>query len=130
MAHRDLPAAQRIMLYLVALGFAFGAATHALDFVHFGWWPYRFGPPSLNLFWNALVALDAAIVVLIVTGRRMAGLALASVVMIADVAANTYAWLELGFSAFVVSVPLQSAFLGFVLITAIVARRHRSSHLT
>jgi len=130
MAHRDLPATQRTMLYLVALGFAFGTATHTLDFVHFGWWPYRFGPLPLNIFWNALVVLDAAIVVLIVAGWRTAGLALASLVMIADVAANTYAWLGLGFSAFAVSVPLQSAFLGFVLITAIVASRHRASHLT
>ena len=128
MAYRDLPAAQRIALYLVALGFAFGAATHALDFVHFGWWPYRFGPPLLNVFWNALVVLDAAVVVLILTGWRAAGLAVASVVMIADVAANTYAWLGLGFGAFAISVPLQSAFLGLVLITAIVSRRRRSSH--
>lgn len=118
------------MLYLVALGFGFGAATHALDFVHFGWWPYRFGPLPLNVFWNALVVLDATIVVLIVAGRRIAGLALASSVMIVDVAANTYAWLGLGFSAFAVSVPLQSAFLGFVLMTTIVTRRHRTSHLT
>lgn len=128
MAYRDLPAAQRIMLYLVALGFAFGAATHALGFVHYGWWPYRFGPPLLNVFWNALVVLDAAVVVVIVAGRRAAGLALASAVMIADVAANSYAWLGLGFGAFAISVPLQSAFLGFVLITAIVSRHPRSSH--
>jgi hypothetical protein len=78
MAYRDLPAVERIALYLIALGFAFGAGTHALDFVHFGWWPYRFGPPPLNVFWNALVGLDAAIVVLILAGLRTAGLTMAS----------------------------------------------------
>jgi hypothetical protein len=115
------------MLYLVALGFLFGSATHALDFVHFGWWPYRFGPPPLNIFWNALVVLDAAIAGLIFAGWRVAGLASASIVMIADVAANTYAWLGLGFDAFAISVPVQSAFLGLVLATSIVSRGPRPS---
>jgi hypothetical protein len=127
MALRDLPIAERIALHLIALGFAFGTVTHGLDFIRFGWWPYRFGPPPLNVLWNALVVLDAAVVGLILSRRWTEGLGLAVLVMIVDVAANSYAWLGLGFDAFATSVPLQTVFLVFILATAAVFWRGRPS---
>ncbi len=123
MRYRDLRLAERIALALVVLGFAFGAGSHALDFIRFGWLPYRFGPPVLNCFWNALVLLDGFVVGLLLAGRRRAGLAMATVVMIVDVAANSYAWFGLGFDGFAVSVPLQTAFLGVVLATTLLLWR-------
>lgn len=44
-----------------------------------------------------------------------AGLALAAIIMVCDVAANSYAFFVLGIEGFAVALPLQAAFLGFVL---------------
>ncbi|MBW8842733.1 MAG: hypothetical protein JF608_13215 [Sphingomonadales bacterium] len=71
--------------------------------------------------------LDAAVVGLILSRRWTEGLWLAVLVMIVDIAANSYAWLGLGFDAFATSVPLQTVFLVFILATAIVFWRGRSS---
>lgn len=108
-------AAERFALAVLIAGFAFGAATHGLDFVRFGFAPYRFGPPALNLFWNALVLLDAAVVALLLFGWRRAGLMLGAGILMLDVAANSYAWAALGLDEFATAVPLQAAFLGFLL---------------
>ena len=102
---------ERAVVAVIVLAFAFGTVTHALDFLRFGWAPYRFGPPLLNLFWNALVALDAIIVGLFVARMRRSALVAALTVMVADVAANSYAWRWLDLPEFATSVPIQSAFL-------------------
>ena len=104
----------RVLLMVLVAGFGWGTATHAADFVRHGWWPYRFGPLALNLFWNALVFLDAAVVALLVSGRRRAGLALGAAVMAVDVAVNSYAWRGLGIGDFATAVPVQAAFAGFL----------------
>ncbi|MBW6522995.1 hypothetical protein KZ810_05750 [Sphingomonas sp. RHCKR47] len=99
-------------------GFAWGTLTHAIDWWRFGWWPYRFGPPLANAFWNALVLLDAVTVALLMRHIARGGVAMAAAVMIADVTANIYAWQVLGFERFAISVAFQAAFLGYVLGTA------------
>jgi hypothetical protein len=108
---------QQILLAIWLLGFGFGALTHAFDYVRYGWFPYRFGPPAANLFWNALPFLDALVVVLLLRWRR-AGVAAGILLMIADVFVNFWAWRALHIDAFAVSVPLQAAFLLFLLVSA------------
>ncbi len=108
----------RVALAIYAACFAIGAFNHARDFWLTGWRPYAWAPAVLEAFWTALVLLDAAVIVLILTGCRRAGVALAAGIMIADVAANTHAWLTLDIPAFAFAVPLQTAFLGYVLGSA------------
>lgn len=105
----------RLLLGVIALGFAIGFITHALDFWWFGWAPYTFGPSALNLFWNALVALDAAVLVLLALGRRRWALGLGLAIMLGDVAANSYAWAGLGLTDFAPALVAQSGFLGLLL---------------
>lgn len=95
---------------------AFAAATlfHASDIVRGGWLPYRFAPLPLNMFWTSLTLLDPAVVVALLAGWRRSGLTLALLIMITDVAANSYALYGLGYPAFAISLQLQTAFLGFV----------------
>ena len=69
----------------------------------------------LEAFWTALMFLDAAVVFLLIFGKRRLGLLLALVIMTLDVAANSYAALVLRIAGFEVALPLQSAFLGFVI---------------
>lgn len=102
-----------MMLGVYVLCFAAGATNHLRDFLARGPRPYAGVPLPLEVFWSALLFLDLCVVVLLLGGRRRAGLALAAAVMIADVAANTTAtvllrW-EIGWA-----LVLQSLFLGFV----------------
>ncbi|MEG3088136.1 hypothetical protein [Sphingomonas sp. PB4P5] len=106
---------EKILLGAIGLGFAIGCITHALDFWWFGWAPYAFGPPALNLFWNSLVLLDGAVIVLLVIGRRRWALGLALAIMLGDVAANSYAWAALGLIEFQPALVAQSGFLGLLL---------------
>ncbi len=97
-----------------------------MGILRFGWWPYRYGPVALTLFWNTLVLLDAIVIVVLLT-RRRAGLAVGSAVMTLDVAANSYAWRVLGYDGFHIAVPIQAAFLVLLLTTwRTLAGRHRA----
>ena len=107
--------AEPVAIGVIALGFAIGAMTHASDFWFYGWAPYRFGPPLLNGFWNALIVFDIAVLGLLISGWRRPALVLAVIVMLCDVAANFYAWRVLGLSDFALSLIPQAAFLGFLL---------------
>jgi hypothetical protein len=102
---------------LVAGGLAIGAAFHAVDVIHYGWWPYAFGPAPLNLFWNLLLPLDLGLIALL-AWRWRAGLVTTAVLMVADVTVNAYAWLILGFDAFAGAVPVQAGFAAAVLALA------------
>ena len=99
-------------IYVACFGIA--VLTHAFDFVQRGWLPYRLGPLPLRAFWNALIALDAAIVLLLLMGRLRSGLVLALTVITLDVAANTYGMVGLGLPGFEVPLLFQTAVLGFV----------------
>ena len=63
---------------------------------------------------TAEIGAEAAIATLLSRFRR-SGLLLAAAIMMADVAANTYALVALNIRAFSLAVPLQAIFLGFVL---------------
>ena len=99
-------------MYLVCFGV--GALNHARDFLARGWRPYAFAPAPVEVFWTALIGLDLAVMLLLLTGRRRTGVALAVAVMVADVAVNSDVAWRLGFG-FGYALQLQSLFLGFVL---------------
>jgi hypothetical protein len=106
---------QRIALGVYVACFAIGTVSHALDFLLLGLRPYSWGPPMLEAFWSSLVVLDPIAAGLLLFGQRRAGLALAAIIMVCDVAANGYAFFVLGIEGFAIALPLQAAFLGFVL---------------
>jgi hypothetical protein len=106
---------QRIALGVYVACFTIGTISHALDFAVLGLRPYSWGPPLLEAFWSSLVLLDPAAAGLLLFGKRRAGLVLAATIMVCDVAANSYAFFVLGIEGFAVALPLQAAFLGFVL---------------
>lgn len=107
--------AQLIALSVYIVCFAIGTISHALDFWTLGLRPYSSAPPVIEAFWSSLVVLDLAAAALLLLGKRRSGLALAAIIMVCDVAANTYASLTLGIEGFAIALPLQAAFLGFVL---------------
>jgi hypothetical protein len=112
---RESSLVRKIALAVYMLCFTVAAAFHAIDVIRRGLLPYDFAPALLNWFWTLLTLADPAVVLLLLTGRRRTGLALAFVLMLLDVSANSYALLGLGYPEFAVSLMLQSAFLGFVL---------------
>jgi len=107
--------AQRIALGVYVACFTIGTISHALDFWALGLRPYSWGPPLLEAFWSSLVVLDPVAAGLLLLGKRRAGLVLAAAIMVCDVVANSYAFFVLGIEGFAVALPLQAAFLGFVL---------------
>jgi len=108
-------AAKAVALGVLILGFAWGTFTHALDFMTFGWMPYRIAGPAMNAFWNALVFLDAIVLALLLSPLRRCALVAAALLMIADVGVNSYAAFALDIPGFAVGVAFQAAFLGFIL---------------
>lgn len=109
---------ERIIIWVYVLAFAAATAFHASDIIRGGWLPYRFAPLFLNSYWTALLFLDALVVGLLLGGWLRSALSLAVAIMVTDVAANSYAFLGLGFAEFAISLQLQTAFLGFVLGSA------------
>jgi hypothetical protein len=109
---------ERIALTIYILCFAEGTINHLLDFISGGWAPYHLGPSFLRVFWTLLVVLDPAVIALLISGWRRTGLLAACGLMLADVAANSYASFVLHYQGFAVALPLQTLFLGFVLGSA------------
>lgn len=112
--HQDgLP--RRISLSIYVICFGIGVVTHTLDFLA-GWpRPYSWAPALLEIFWSALILLDALVIIMLLTRRLKSGLMLSAAIMLADVLANSYAFLIMRLSSFAFSLPLQAIFLGFVL---------------
>lgn len=90
----------RIVFGIYLAGFGVGAFNHARDFIAYGSRPYNWGPNLLETFWTSLIVLDLLAIALLLSRHRQAGLLLASIIMIADVAANTYALVILRIPAF------------------------------
>lgn len=109
---------QRAVLGVYVACFAVGAFNHGRDFLSYGSRPYNWAPALLEAFWSALLFLDLATIGLLLLGKLRVGLALAVAIMISDVAANSYGFFVLGIPGFKVALPLQAAFLGFVLGSA------------
>ena len=108
----------RVALAVYVVCFGVGAVNHARDFLTYGWRPYDWGPLLFEVFWSLLIVFDSLVIALIIFGRRRLGLSLAVFTMVTDVAVNAYAWKFLDFEGFASAVPLQTAFLGFVLGSA------------
>jgi hypothetical protein len=106
---------KNIVLAIYILCFAAATLNHLLDFLRGGWLPYTTGPALLTLFWTALVLLDPLVIGLLLFHRLRSGLSLALAIMLADVAANSYAAFVLHFPGFWPALQLQILFLGFVL---------------
>ncbi len=104
-----------IVLGLYVACFGIGTLNHARDFLTYGWRPYHWGPPLLEVFWSSLIILDLLAITMLLSRFRRLGLLSAAAIMIADVTANTYASVVLNIPAFGLAVPLQATFLGFVL---------------
>jgi uncharacterized membrane protein len=117
----------RSLLLFVSLCMAAGGLTHWADIVRGGLFPYHWMPLAYNVFWTSLAVLDFAAVLLLWTHRK-AGALLILVIMVADVAANSYAvyGLKMQFQSFA-PLQAQSIFLGFVVGSfALLWRRQRS----
>lgn len=105
--------AARLSLIVLIGGFGWGVFTHAADFMT-GRAPYTHGTGWQNAFWNGLVLMDAAVVVLLLRWRR-AGILAAAALMIGDVAVNSRpAWAD-GAAFLSTHLVWQAAFLGFVI---------------
>ena len=109
-------------------GFVIGARNHAADVLGRGWLPYDYAPLALNWFWTMLLPLDVLVGALLALRQRI-GVALGVVVILADVAVNSwYAystdWLDL-FRA----LQWQSLFCGFVIGTAPYLWRRQTERL-
>lgn len=107
--------AVRACLAVYVVCFSVGVTTHGLDFLERGPRPYASAPLPLELFWSALIFVDALAVILLLTGRRRAGLALALAIMVADVGVNSIVGYVPGDGTMGWALQLQSLFLGFVL---------------
>ena len=105
---------QSVVLVVYGIGFADGTVAHLTDLLAAGWQSHHLDPMLLRTFWAALTVLDPTVIALLLLGWRRTGLLLASVVMLTDVAANSYAALVLHDKGFGMALPLQSLFLGFV----------------
>lgn len=111
------PSGRAVVAVYVA-AYAAATAFHAADIIRWGLLPYRFAPLPLNIFWTSLVVIDPLVIALLLLGWRRSGIGLALATISADVAVNSYALFGLGYSEFSVSLQLQTAFLGFVLGSA------------
>ncbi len=107
---------RKAALIVYCLCFAQGTFAHVLDVTGRGWPPYHHGPLALRVFWTALVLLDPAVILLLLRSRRT-GLLAAAAVMLLDVGANSYAAFTLHDDGFALALPLQCAFLGYILGT-------------
>ena len=106
---------ETVALAIYVLCFSVATMFHVLALVRGGWLPFTLAPAAMNWFWTLLTFADPAVLLLLITGRRRAGLALALLIMVLDVGVNSYALFGLGYSDFSMSLLLQTAFLGFVL---------------
>ena len=94
--------------------FALGTYTHLLGVLHAGFMPTPEAPLWANLYWTSLTVLDPLAILLIVLGRARAAIVLALSIMINNVIINSWASFGLNLSGFEVSLPMQTAFSGFV----------------
>lgn len=105
------------LIYSVCL--ATGALMHWLDIAAAGWFPYRFAPLTFNAYWTGLAFADPLAALLLWHGRpaiRWTGALLTLAIMISDVAINSYVRLYIA-ELPLFALTLQSAFLGFVILT-------------
>jgi hypothetical protein len=94
--------------------FGLGTYTHLWWVLHAGFMPDRQAPLWANLYWTSLTVLDPLAILLIVLGRARAAIVLGLCIMISNVIINSWASFGLNLSGYEVSLPMQTAFFGFV----------------
>jgi hypothetical protein len=94
--------------------FALSTYTHLWWVLHAGLIPHPDASRWANLYWPSLTVLDPLAILLIVAGRARAAIVLVLSIMISNVIINSCASFELNLSGFEVSLPMQTAFFGFV----------------
>jgi hypothetical protein len=112
-----VPRLDRAVLLAFSVCLAAACAVHVFDLWRHGWLPYRFAPLPLNAYWTALTLLDALAAVLLLCQPR-AGLVLALLIIVSDVAINLFARFQLRLRLHPLMLSLQVLFL-VALIAAI-----------
>lgn len=116
-------ARERAVISLLVAGFLIGTTTHILHLVNVGWVVFETAPAWMNVYWTALTVLDPIAAMMLVRHRRV-GLALGILIMVSDVALNSYALYGLRLPFGFVSLQAQTVFCGFLLGAAsFLARR-------
>ncbi|UOQ91118.1 hypothetical protein MUN74_09590 [Agromyces endophyticus] len=87
MARKQSDALRIVILVVWIAGFVVGTTTHVVDLVVGGAEAYAGFPLGVRVFWMSLTLLDPITVVLLAL-RRRAGIVLALVVILADIAVN------------------------------------------
>lgn len=108
----------KMLLAILCICFFTGAATHIHHNAVFGIFPYSFAPVWMNAYWTLLGLFDLLVVYLLIYKLR-AGLILGLLIMFSDVAINSYAYYVLDILSDVLSLQLQSIFLGFTIASSI-----------
>ncbi|MEU5598529.1 hypothetical protein [Streptomyces sp. NPDC020298] len=102
-----------------------GAVTHITDLLRHGLHPYDWAPNWVNFYWSSLAALDPLAAILLIGGKRW-GVDLACVIVMTDLAVNSYATYGIQHSTLAAEPGLQRliAFAVLVLGSAPFIRRH------
>ena len=105
-----------------ALCLAAASIVHINDLWQHGWFPYRFAPLPLNVYWTVLAFLDALAALLLIVQPR-AGLVLTLLVIVSDVTLNLFARFYLGLRLQTLALSLQVLFLVAAVAVTLYARR-------
>jgi hypothetical protein len=105
-----------------ALCLAAASIVHVNDVWQHGWFPYRFAPLPLNVYWTVLAFLDALAALLLLV-RPRAGLVLTLLIIVSDVALNVFARSYLGLRLQTFALSLQVLFFVAVVAVTLYARR-------
>lgn len=113
------PTSSRVRVAILAcwiIGFLIGTTTHVLDLVDGGLDTYAQFPTALRLFWISLTLLDPITIALLAM-RRRAGIVLALIVILVDVAVNWSVLATIGGNP-LYGVVNQTAFAALLILTA------------
>lgn len=106
-----------IILVVYSIALAIGTVTHTIDALLYGWpYPSDYVPKWVSIYWSSLLIFDPLAIFLLWKKRRI-GLFVLLVIMMTDVAINSYAFYVLKLTVFNIFLQLQTLFLGFVIGT-------------
>ena len=113
---------ERVVAIVLAVCLIGACAVHIADLLRHGWFPYRFAPRPLNVYWTSLTFFDALAAFLLLCSMRI-GLVLTLVIITSDVALNLFARFGLGLHLHPLALLLQILFLIAVVGALIYAQR-------
>lgn len=105
-----------VILVVWIAGFLIGTASHVLDLISGGTDAYDEFPTPLRMFWLSLTVLDPLTALLLLL-RKLAGIILGVVVILADIAVNWTVFFTIGGNP-LFGVVNQTLFAVFLLATA------------